>query len=245
LERLFWWSARDENSWVKLQFDLSKYTGQTVRILFGTYNDGVGGKTAMWVDDVFLDACGHDNGCYQALSNRSFENNSAWAIPATVYPANYSTLQKHSGNRSMRIGIYYVPHNKYSYSATRQMITIPSSATFAELTIWIWPKSTEPDAIPDGALLEPQIVSGQLQMDASSSDAQYILILNKYKDTILERLWWESSPTRDDRSWNSYTFDLMPWKGKTITLHFGVFNNGSDGVTSMFVDDASVVICDP
>jgi len=57
LERLLWWSASDTNSWTYLEFDLSDYRGETVRILFGSYNDGVGGNTAMWVDDVFLNAC--------------------------------------------------------------------------------------------------------------------------------------------------------------------------------------------
>jgi len=252
LKRLFWWPNSNTNSWTYLEFDLSAYKDQTVRLKFGTYNDGNDGKSTMWVDTVYLDACEGTtppDGCYEALSNRSFENNTAWIIPATEYSAGYSTSQAHTGLRSMRAGIYIPSHNKYSYSDFRQIVTIPSSATEAELKVWIWPKSTEPNAVPlaalqDPSLLIPQNVNGKLQMSPDAGDVQYILVLDKYGNWI-DTLWWKNNPTRDDRSWNSHVFNLMPWYGKTIYLQFGVYNNGGDGVTSMFVDDASVVICDP
>lgn len=57
LERLFWWTASDSDDWNYMQFDVSGYRGQTIRVLFGTYNNGIGGKTAMWEDEVYLDAC--------------------------------------------------------------------------------------------------------------------------------------------------------------------------------------------
>jgi hypothetical protein len=149
----------------------------------------------------------------------------------------------------MRSGIYPASHNIFSYSDFRQKVTIPSNATSADLMVWIWPKSTEPDAVPlaalqDPSLLIPQNVNGKLQMSPDAGDVQYILVLNKYGYWI-DTLWWKTNPTRDDRSWNSKARDLMDYKGKTIYLQFGVYNNGWDGVTSMFVDDASLTICSP
>ncbi|MGB2909291.1 MAG: hypothetical protein WBB55_01790 [Anaerolineales bacterium] len=250
LKKLMWWPNSNTNSWTYLEFDLSEYKDKTVRILFGTYNDGNDGKSTMWVDTVYLLACTASSVCYEALSNRSFENNTAWIVPATEYSAGYSTSQAHTGFRSMRAGIYITSHNKYSYSDFRQKVTIPSSATKAELKVWIWPKSTEPNAVPLAALLDPSLlipqnVNGKLQMSPDAGDVQYILVLDKYGNWNGEWLWWKNNPTRDDRSWNSHVFDLTPWKGKTIYLQFGVYNNGSDGATSMFVDDASVTICSP
>jgi hypothetical protein len=150
----------------------------------------------------------------------------------------------------MRAGIYFPSHNKYSYSDFRQMVTIPSNATSADLMVWIWPKSTEPDAVPLAALLDPSLlipqnVNGKLQMSPDASDIQYILVLDKYGNWSGDTLWWKTNPTRDDRSWNSKARDLMDYKGQTIYLQFGVYNNGWDGVTSMFVDNASVEICLP
>jgi hypothetical protein len=252
LKKLIWWPNSNTNSWTYLESDLSAYKGKTVRLLFGTYNDGNDGKSTMWVDTVYLDACAGGAppvGCYEALSNRSFENNSAWIIPATEYSAGYSTSQAHTGSRSMRSGIYIASHNVFSYSDFRQKVTIPSNATSADLMVWIWPMSTEPDAVPlasllDPSLLIPQNVNGKLQMSSNAGDVQYILVLDKYGYWI-DTLWWKTNPTRDDRSWNSKARDLMKYKGKTIYLQFGVYNNGWDGVTSMFVDDASVEICIP
>jgi len=253
LKKLMWWPDSNTNSWTYLEFDLSALKGKNVRLLFGTFNDGKGYESTMWVDTVYLDACGDGvvppSGCYEALSNRSFENNTAWIIPATQYSAGYSTSQAHTGERSMRSGIYIPSHNIYSYSDFRQKVTIPSEATSAGLKTWIWPKSTEPGAVPRAALLnpkllEPQIVDGRLYMSPDAGDAQYILVLDRYGN-LIDTLWWKSNPTRDDRTWNSHALDLMKYKGKTIYLQFGVYNNGVDGATSMFVDDASVEICIP
>ncbi len=81
-------------------------------------------------------------------------------------------------------------------------------------------------------------------MSPQAGDAQYILVLDKY-GYMIDTLWWKSNPTRNDETWDSNAHDLMAYKGKTIYLQFGVYNNGWDGITSMFVDDASVEICTP
>ncbi len=38
-------------------YDLMDYKGKTIWVAFTTYNDGSGGKTAMYVDDVVLNMC--------------------------------------------------------------------------------------------------------------------------------------------------------------------------------------------
>jgi YVTN family beta-propeller protein len=55
--RTLLWQASDRRLWAQHQFDLSDYAGQTIRLHFGTYNDGVDGLTAMFVDDVSLEIC--------------------------------------------------------------------------------------------------------------------------------------------------------------------------------------------
>jgi len=49
----------------------------------------------------------------------------------------------------------------------------------------------------------------------------------------------------DDRIWIGYTFDLLDFAGKAIKLYYGVYNNGIDGITAMYVDDVSLYICLP
>ena len=44
------WTASDT-------YNLMNYKGKTIWVAFTTYNDGSGGKTAMYVDDVVLEVC--------------------------------------------------------------------------------------------------------------------------------------------------------------------------------------------
>jgi hypothetical protein len=55
--RTLFWDRRNTQAWEQYTFDLSDYVGQTIHILFGVYNNGIGGITGMYVDDVALDAC--------------------------------------------------------------------------------------------------------------------------------------------------------------------------------------------
>ncbi len=52
-----WYSRNDSQVWTNVQFDLHDYAGDTILLQWGTYNDGGGGITAMYVDDVTLQAC--------------------------------------------------------------------------------------------------------------------------------------------------------------------------------------------
>jgi hypothetical protein len=48
----------------------------------------------------------------------------------------------------------------------------------------------------------------------------------------------------DTRAWTPYEFNLQNYAGQTtIRLYFGVYNNGSGGVTVMYMDDVSLQVC--
>jgi len=51
------WALVGSSAWEPHTFDLSAYLGETIWLHFGVYNDGVGGITGMYVDDVSLTAC--------------------------------------------------------------------------------------------------------------------------------------------------------------------------------------------
>ena len=48
----------DDQRWIDQTFDLTGYGGQTVRLQFGTYNDGAGPLAAQYFDSFSLQACG-------------------------------------------------------------------------------------------------------------------------------------------------------------------------------------------
>jgi hypothetical protein len=51
------WERRSDGTWISRQYDLLGYAGQTIKLHFGVYNNGYGGITAMYVDDVSLQVC--------------------------------------------------------------------------------------------------------------------------------------------------------------------------------------------
>jgi hypothetical protein len=52
-----WRDTRDTGQWELISVDLLGYAGQSIKVEFGTYNDGADGLTAMYVDDVVLQIC--------------------------------------------------------------------------------------------------------------------------------------------------------------------------------------------
>ena len=173
--------------------------------------------------------------CSDLLQNGGFESNSDWDFPITEYSAAYSNAEAHSGSRSARTGITNPADNRYSYSSTRQCVSIPSGITSAYLTFWI--KSFSGGANGLSLPSEPEVGSplNEVQM---AGDVQYVLVLDQ-NFNIINTLIWQLN---NNQAWTKYEFDLNAYKGQTIWLHFGTYNDGYNGVSSMFVDDVSLAI---
>ena len=122
----------------------------------------------------------------------------------------------------MRAGIYYPWHNIPSYSLFDQAVSIPYWATTAKLTFY--EHSISLNVEPDG-------------------DTQYLQVLDlmgNWLGTLFVQNYWYP-----DGLWVYHEYDLSMFKGMAVKLQFGVSNDGWYGVTSMFVDDASLIVCPP
>lgn len=255
LETLLWIRS-DSQTWMLHEFDLTKYAGDTIKLQFGTFNDGANGVSALYVDDASLEFCdapqvtptatptptGIPASCQNRLGNPGFEVNGSWDIPLTVFPAAYTTERANTGTRSMRTGIVKSTSNVFSYSDAGQWVTIPSGTAVATLRMWIFPVSTGVTSLAELAL-PPAPEAGtslnDFQQISLSDDVQYVLILDQFSN-IEETLLWQRS---NSQTWGVKEFDLTKYKGRTIKVQFGTFNNGFGGVTSMYVDDTTVVTC--
>ena len=251
LETLLWKRSNDA-MWLFHTFDLSKFSGKKIRLRLGTYNDGNDQITAQYFDDISLQLCSAATppppspppppppppppaGCSERVLNNSLEINGYWTIPVTAYSAGYSSIFVHTGLRSMRTGIYYAGHNRYSYSDFRQAVYIPWSSSSATLRYYVYPYSEESWSSP--APDRPTALEfGQAAM---SGDVQYLLILNSAQYWIDTLLWQRSNA----QTWIYVEQNLLGYRGSTINLQFGTYNNGYDGVTAMWVDDVSLVTC--
>ncbi|HUW09357.1 MAG TPA: hypothetical protein VM537_06470, partial [Anaerolineae bacterium] len=288
--------ASDDRLWTFHEFDLADFAGQTIRLHASTYNDGVDGVTAMYVDDVSLEICpepepppGLDHflylplltkrfeppsatptatatltptptptatpipPCAEMVLNGDFEVNGGWTMPYTPMRAGYSTDFALSGVRSMRTGIAQGGSDIYSYSAASQSITLPPGPGSATLSMWTYLVSSETGASASASpaqggysILESRFPGLRLPSDAArtaaafpaAGDRQYVLLRDQGGAWHL--LLWTLA---DTRTWQNLELDLSAYLGQTVLLHFETYNDGEDGVTAMYVDDASIQVC--
>ncbi|MBN1536664.1 MAG: carboxypeptidase regulatory-like domain-containing protein [Anaerolineales bacterium] len=234
----------DVDAWVKYTFLLEGFDGQRLQLVFGTYNDGEGGVTGMFVDDVSLVHCVDPGtippapveGCNtNIVTNPKFEKTNGWVIRNSQYIARYTTAKAHSNKWSMLAGITSKWDNTYSFSIFTQSIKIPSVATSALMDYWIYATTTESaNAVPLAAVPTGEFDENSPQA-MMAGDAQYLAI--KDAEGTLHYILWQRA---DTDAWENLTADLTPYAGQTVELRFGVYNDGDGGVTAMYVDDVYV-----
>lgn len=175
--------------------------------------------------------------CGNLVVNGGFEDNTGWQINNTVYPAGFVTFPVFSGARALRAGIIYPPDNRYSYSSAQQTLFIPGGAS-ALLSFQLFATTTGARA---DKLTPPAIVpTSPLDREQLADDVQMVLLFDgsgQRHVLLFQRQWYSA--------WQRHSFDLSAFRGQTVTLYFGVFNNGTGGVTGMYVDDVVVEGCAP
>lgn len=176
--------------------------------------------------------------CGELIVNGGMENNSGWLINANAFPASYVSGIAHTGNRSMRIGIVNPWDNRFSYSSVQQTLQVPSSAATTTLRFWLLPTTTgrqaekikPPDFVPtehsDGTL-GPLADDVQMVLLFDQAGTQHVLLFQR----------------QNFGGWAPYEMDLRAYRGQRITIYFGVFNNGTGGITGMYLDDVSMQYC--
>ncbi len=158
--------------------------------------------------------------CQQIVLNPGFEQTGFWTIPNTPRSARYTTENKHTGERSMLMGIRPFEPDVLSFSSIRQAIHIPFDADSATLSFWYWPATEE--------------ISNRDWQGAWIYDAE----LNN--PPLAEVLKIKSNA----QTWLYHDMDLAPFRGQTITLYFTAINDGhAFRRTWWYVDDVSVEVC--
>jgi len=172
--------------------------------------------------------------CNNVVVDGGFESQTDWDTPATLYTAGYSNTRSHAGTWSMRVGIVTPAENTYSYSSASQFVTVPGDAKSTTLTFWLYSYTTE-----SPAFYQPLPLFNNVPYPAVlANDSQYVQIYNAgggLQETLLMQ--------KSNSSWTKHSYDLLYYKGQTIKLYFGVYNDGYDGVTGMYVDDVDLTVC--
>jgi YVTN family beta-propeller protein len=177
--------------------------------------------------------------CDDRITNGGFEGDFAWELPNTPRPADYSTDRAHTGVRSLRTGIVAGP-DVNSYSTGRQVVTIPAGVETARLDFWWYPLSAEPPATTANSSPPPDLARA-LAQGTLAGDQQYVLVYDADGTLLPPRLWTRSNA----RAWQLGQLDLTPYRGHTLTLIFGTFNDGDGRSSAMYVDDVALTTCWP
>lgn len=155
--------------------------------------------------------------CTELVANGGFEENGTWTFGYTSRPAGYVTSPVFAGARALRMGILPGTANATSYSSVRQILVLPSN---------------------------PQTLTLTFQQRPGTGDAydyrETILFDATGRPRTLERAYGAGSGV-----WTARTFDLMPYRGQTVTLYFNVYNNGAGSLAYSYLDEVSVRACAP
>ena len=245
------WSRRNDQTWTPVgPISLLQWAGRTIKIEFGVYNNGWGGTTSAFFDDVYVSVCPGTQpptiGCTNTLLNSNFEGTNGWLIRTANYPSAYSTAYAYSASRSMQSGIPLGLANPFPYQFTTgeffQPVIIPADAYYVRLRMALLPQSTQwygpspagPEAsASEGDTYDPQALA--------ATESQYAYLMDS--TGIIERAllfrWyhWHSA------YWLYREYDLINFRGQAIGVLFGAANDGWGGNTALYVDDVYLEVC--
>jgi hypothetical protein len=152
------------------------------------------------------------------IANGGFEGTlSPWTLGGVSLPL-LSTVQKHSGANSIRLGANSGPGSREPNgdSTAFQQVTIPSTATRATLTFWYYPYTTDS--------IQYDWQDAQLR---SSTGATLINIFHIASNA---------------QAWTQKTVDLTAYKGQTVQVWFNCHGDGYTDPTTLWVDDVSLTV---
>ena len=253
------WMRSNEQQWGLYEFNLSKFASATedvwVKIQAGSYNDGIGGVTSMYVDDVVLELCDAGAapieptpptipaGCSNAFLNSDFE-----LVDCRLeHPGDRILSALLLGCRIKRQPIHAHRHCRYRQEYLQLL---------GWLAACLYPRRRN-QRNPEHEHLPRKLASigrksncrsaaarrasgrGYVWEAALASDMQYVLLLDQY-GTILKTLWWERW---NYTTWMPLSFDLSEYAGEYVRIQFGTYNDGYEGITAMYVDDTFLDIC--
>ncbi len=197
--------------------------------------------------------------CADIIQNGSFETMDVWQVGPTPWPARYSTTYFRTGLRSMRSGIEPSEPDRVTESSFYQRITIPADAASATLMFWYRPFTQESPTVaweevswagydPRRSIAGEPMIQPEAMAERYPSaywyayDWQEVLVLDaSYR--LLEVLMRERS-NAGTSGWIARSFDLTPYKGRTIHIYFNTINNGTGNQrTWMYVDDVQLFTC--
>lgn len=185
--------------------------------------------------------------CENLLLNPNFEGFGGWNISPANNPSVYTMQYWWSPVWSMLSGVPLWTANPFPGEFTTgefwqpTLIPIPANAYVVNLRMRVLPTSSD---------LWGYHIAEQAAMDAAFSpdvpdatESQYAHIRDAANTTTLRQLfkWFPI----DSYYWLYRSYNLMDFRGQTISVLFGAANDGWNGNTALYVDDVYLYYCTP
>ncbi len=159
-------------------------------------------------------------GCSELIVNGGFENQTGWTEVSKTHAAIIATELPHTGKRSAWLGGTDQETEHYIF----QEVRLPANASSVKLSYYRLVHK-ETTGLP-GAL---------------ASEAQFSVVFNTTDGDLVAEVEKLSSRQGDDK-WQQKQFDVSRLGGQSLHLSFAA-ENPRDNVSSMFVDDVSLIAC--
>jgi hypothetical protein len=158
--------------------------------------------------------------------NGGFETDEGWTLRGGR-PPRYVTHMKHSGERSMLLGILSNEPNVFSYSTIWQPFDVPSDATTMTVSAWTY-QAAQPGGGPDRQLMLIYDIDPAENTGGQRSPIAYVF-----------------GERENAAAWQrrTLTIDVTPYRGQTLWLYSTVVNDGLGGRVWMDLDDVDVKLC--
>ncbi|MDH7487543.1 MAG: hypothetical protein QHJ81_14870, partial [Anaerolineae bacterium] len=253
-----WRALSNGRAWSEQVVDLSTYRGQTLLVYFNVYNDGSGGRTAMILDDVSLQAC---PAATATPTPRPTEPPTSTPQPsatatATATPIPWPTPTSPPGpcrpqclpNGDFESYGYWTPGKTPLYPTYVNGKGVGGSRAMqlgnvGQGNVLSYSSVRQDVYIPaEASSVGLDFWYWPLSEGTDGNDHQELLLLQPQGQQVIAILWRD---TRDDRQWRQGWVDLTPYRGQVVSVYFNVYNNGAGGRTAMYLDDVCLELCGP
>jgi hypothetical protein len=257
--RLLHFGREGAAQWSLARYDLSAFAGQTVTLRFGTFNDGRGGVSVMYVDDVSISVGDVEPEPTRPTppSPSSTPTPRPTATP-TPLPTPTSTPTSTATPTPTPAGetcVQAVQNGGFDVSGGWVIANTPAQARLttavarsgphslqtgitAELpNVYSYSSAEQRISIPAG---QRATVSLWYTIPVEGSGGDYGYLLFRTDDGVWHYLGTLRGQTA---GWERFNADISSYVGQTIALRVGTRNDGRDARMVMYVDDVSLEVC--
>lgn len=245
----------NEQVWLQEEINLLPYRNRRLELYFNVYNDGTGGRTAMYLDDVSLVICRQPP---PPPTPPTPTPTSTWPVPPTAVPPTPGTPPPTPLGHCVELvqnGTFDPGQNVWRIGST------PYEARYASEQYhsapWAMYLGFRPN-LPNQFSFSSVRQQVQIPADApgvnlvfwyfpiseagAGRDEQQFVLLQSVGEGVIAKPWYILS---NAQTWLWQSVDLSPYRGRTLDIYFGVVNDGVGGRTGMYLDDVSILACWP